>query len=151
MNELGYVVLGWLFGLISPRIIDSIKSHYDRRDLATAIRSEAEDLQYRVAATSFLLVQRFGEVTDDYLNWIAPKLHAYAGNEPIETVRKFVATLLEAVPEQRLALALRMRADAGEGVSLKNFNASLIDSSLPSLSAFPVTRTQWTPIKISDG
>jgi DnaJ-domain-containing protein 1 len=138
MNEVLYIVLGWLFGLLSPRIIDSIKAHYDRRNLAAAIRSEAEDLQYRAAATSFLLVQRFGEVTDEYLTWISPKLHAYAGNEPIEAVRRFVASLLEAPAEQRLALATRMRAQAGEGVSLKNFSASLIDSSLPSLAEFPV-------------
>jgi len=129
MNEVIYIVLGWLFGLLSPRIVDSIKAHYDRR---------AEDLQYRVAITSFLLAQKFGQVTAEYLNWISPKLHAYAGNEPVESVRKFVVMLLEAQPEQRLAIAERMRADAGVGLSLKNFNASLIDSSLPSLTSFAI-------------
>jgi hypothetical protein len=68
MTELPYLLLGWLLGLLSPRIIDAIKAKYARRELASAIHSEAEDLQYRVAITSFLLVQRYGVVSRDYLN-----------------------------------------------------------------------------------
>jgi hypothetical protein len=125
-------------GLLSPRIIDAIKAKYERRELAAAIRSEAEDLQYRVAITSFLLAQRYGEVSRDYLIWLKPKLIQYKGNEPVELVRKFVEQLLVAEPEQLLAVAEHLRAKEGVGLSLKRFNASLIESSLATLRTFPV-------------
>ena len=90
MDELLYLLLGWLLGLLSPRIIDAIKARYDRTALIGAIKEEAQDLQYRVAASCFLLRQRYGEITREYLEWLKPKLLAYRGNEPVETVRQFV-------------------------------------------------------------
>jgi hypothetical protein len=123
-------------------LIDSIKSHYDRRAWAAAFTSEASDLQYRVSITGFLLKQRFGTVTKDYLLWIRPKLTAYKGNEVVESIRQFTAMLLEAPDEQLIAITERMRAEPGIGMSLKNFNASLIESNLSLLSSFPVDYQQ---------
>jgi hypothetical protein len=137
MKELLYLLLGWLLGLIGPRIIDSIKAKYSRRDLCAAIRVEAQDLQYRVAITSFLLAQRFGGVTREYLEWLKPKLAKYQGNEPVESIRKFVETLLAADDNQMQGIINHMRAEEGVGLSLKRFSASLIESSLVTLHNFP--------------
>ena len=87
MAELPFLLLRWLLGLLSPRIIDAIRAKCLRRDLAVAIRSEAQDLQYRVAATSFRLAQWYGEVSRDYLIWLKPKVMQYEGNEPVQSVR----------------------------------------------------------------
>jgi hypothetical protein len=46
MDELLYLLLGWLLGLLGPRVIDLIKGHYDRRALAIAIRNEAQGLSF---------------------------------------------------------------------------------------------------------
>jgi hypothetical protein len=137
MNELLYLLLGWLLGLLGPRLVDSIKAHYDRKALAVAIKSEAEDLQYRLASASFLIARRDGGVTKEYLAWIKPKLEAYSGNEPSEPVRKLIGMLLEVPEEQRLALVEKMRPEPGVGLSLKNYSASLIESSLASMHSFP--------------
>lgn len=138
MTELPYLLLGWLLGLLSPTIIDAIKSRYERRKLAVAIRSEAEDLQYRIATTSFLVAQRFGEVSKDYLFWLKPKVLEYRGIEPVESIRKLVDELLTAPEEQRLAMIVHLRAEEGMGLSLKQFSGSLIDSTLSTLQNFPV-------------
>jgi hypothetical protein len=135
-HELLYLLLGWCLGLLGPRVIDTIKAHYDRQKLALAIRAEAQDLQYRVAASSFLIAQRFGCVTREYLTWIKPKLVAYAGNEPSDYVKTFVEMLLEASEEQLAGIAERTRANPGEGLSLKVFAANLVDSSLASIHEF---------------
>ena len=135
--ELPYLLLGWLLGLLSPRIIDTIKSKYLRRELAAAIRSEAEDLQYRVSISSFQLAQRFGKVDRDYLVWLKPRLLQYKGNEPVESIRKFVESLLEGTEDQLVAIAQHMRAGEGEGLSLKKFSANLIESNLGAIHNFP--------------
>lgn len=136
MEELLYLLLGWLLGLISPRIIDSIQAKYFRRDLARAIRSEAEDLQYRVAIMSFLLASKYGELSREYLVWLKPKLLRYEGNEPVESIRKLAETLHAAPDDQLVVLAAHMRAEEGKGLSLKTFSASLIEASLGSILHF---------------
>jgi hypothetical protein len=136
MNELLYLLLGWFLGLLGPRLIDSIKAYYDRKALAVAIKSEAEDLQYRLAAASFLIARRDGGVTRDYVLWLKPKLEAYRGNEPSEPTRKFIQMLLEAPEDKLVAITETMRAEPGVGLSLKTYSASLIESNLTSLHSF---------------
>jgi len=136
MADLPSLLIGWLLGLLSPRIVEVIRAKYLRRDLARAIRSEAEDLQYRVAITSFLLVQKYGHLSREYLVWVKPKLSCYEGNEPVQSVRELVEQLQAAPADQLLAVAAHMRAEEGMGLSLKKFSACLIEASLGSLLHF---------------
>jgi hypothetical protein len=135
--ELLYLLLGWLLGLLSPRIVDTIKAKYARRALAAAIRSEAEDLQYRVSISSFLLAQRSGNVERDYLVWLKPRLMQYKGNEPVASTRKFVELLLNGTEDQLVAISQHMRVEEGVGLSLKQFSANLIESNLGAIHSFP--------------
>lgn len=137
MADLPSLLIGWLLGLLSPRIIEVIRAKYLRRDLARAIHSEAEDLQYRVAITSFLLVQKYGQLSREYLVWVKPKLLCYEGNEPVQSIRALVEQMQAAPDDQLLAVAAHMRAEEGMGLSLKKFSASLIEASLGSLLHFP--------------
>ncbi len=137
MYELLYVFLGWLAGLLSPRIIDNIKESYDRKKLAAAIRLEAEDLQIRIACNSFYLVQSgYGELTRQYLNWLRPKFSNYEGDEPTQSALELIDKLLN-IPEDQYQNFGNCQED-GRGVSLKLGNCSLIDSSLNSLIVFPI-------------
>lgn len=137
MVKLAYLVLGWMLGLLSPLILDKIKARRERRELAVAIRAEAEDLQYRLACVSFLLAQHCGAVSRDYLLWLRPKLAKYKGREPVESGSKFVEALLKASEDELLAMVNSMKAEEGVGLSLKLFQASLIESSLARLPKFP--------------
>ena len=137
MAELPYLLLGWLLGLLSPRIVDAIRAKYMQRDLARAIRSEAEDLQCRVAILSFLLAQKYGHVSREYLTWLRPKLLRYEGNEPTQSVRKLVEHLQAASDDQLVTFAAQMRAEEGKGLSLKSYSAGLIEASLSSILHFP--------------
>lgn len=138
MDELLYLLLGWFLGLLAPRIIDAIKAHYDRKKLTAAIKAEAEDLQYRVAASCFLLRQRYGEMTRDYLSWLKPKLAAYRGNEPVDSVRQVIELMLNAPDEQLAVLAERMQAQPDVGLSLKTFSSGFIESNLAALHSLPI-------------
>ena len=138
MVQLGYILFGWILGLLGPLVVDAVKARRDRRKLAAAIRAEAEDLQYRVAITSFLLAQRTGDLSRDFLVWLRPQLIKYKGNEPVQSSRKFVEALLKAPEDQLLAVARSMQAEEGVGLSLKRFQASVIESSLGHLPNFPV-------------
>ena len=136
-TELLYLLLGWLLGLLGPRVIDSIKDHYSRRALATAIRTEAIGLQYRVAITSFLLAQEYGDMSKDYLTWLKPKLINYKSEVTPDPAIILIDTLLTETEKTYNAMVAHMRAIKGKALGLKFFSSSLVDASLESLKDFP--------------
>lgn len=45
---LGGIILGWLLGLLSPLIVDGIRRRRDAKSLRVALRSEFDELSYRL-------------------------------------------------------------------------------------------------------
>ncbi|EWG99933.1 hypothetical protein Q427_22255 [Halomonas sp. BC04] len=137
MREIAFLILGWLLGLLSPLIVDAVRRKRIRRDLVKAIKTESEDLQSRVVVSSFLLAQRYGDLSREYLNWLSPKLQAYRGCEPIQRIRDLVDHLISAPDEEFNAMREHMRAEPEVGLSLKRFSASLIETAAPQIIHFP--------------
>ncbi|WP_139247150.1 hypothetical protein [Hyphomicrobium sp. NDB2Meth4] len=50
-EKVGFLLLGWALGTISPMIADFITKGQARRKLKTALRTELEELRYRLAIT----------------------------------------------------------------------------------------------------
>lgn len=136
MYELGYIIIGWLFGLLSPRIVDLISLNYRKRDIARAVAIEARDLQYRLAIVSFLLAQKYGEITREYLSWLKPMLEQYTGKEPRKATYDLVEYLQGADDQIFSAMIQAERAEEGMGLSLKQYSASFIECHLPNFSLF---------------
>ena len=74
MEQILYIILGWLFGLLSPTLVSKISEKYKRNSLHQAISAELEDCKHRMAITNFLLSQRYGEIDKHYLKWLRPHL-----------------------------------------------------------------------------
>lgn len=136
MTEILYLLLGWLLGLLSPRIIDAIQEQYHKKGLATAFRSEARDLQYRIACASYMLARHCGSFNRDYLAWLKSKLDQYTGNEPTELVGEFIENILTESDEKLIVLAQQSRAADGVGLSLKLYKASFIENNIATLVNF---------------
>lgn len=143
MQDLAYIVVGWLFGLLSPRIIDAIQLKYRRRSIANAVAAEAKDLQYRLAISSFLVAQRYGKVTRDYIIWLKPKLDQYTGNEPSKPIKELVSSLKGADDQTFSNMVAVGRAEEGLGLSLKRYSASFIESHLSDFASFPMHYQRW--------
>lgn len=143
MQELAYIFVGWLFGLLSPRIIDLIQLKYKRRSIASAVTAEAKDLQYRLAISSFSLAQQYGTVTRDYIFWLKPMLDQYTGNEPSKPIRELVSLLKDADDQAFSNIVALGRAKEGVGVSLKQSSASFIESHLSDFASFPMYYQSW--------
>ncbi len=139
MPEVLYLLLGWLLGLFGPGIVEHIRSHYDRRHLGVAIRTEALGIQKRLAVTSFRLAQTYGDMSRDYLVWLKQKLADPSQREgPANVLAAIDAMLL--VPEAEfVSVVAQNRAQPGSALGLKRFTSSFIDTNLLSLNRFPTT------------
>ena len=138
MNQVLYILLGWLLGLLSPKVIDTIKSDYRKKEFFKALCIELHDLQYRIALVGFQLAQKYGELDKEYLMWIKPIIENYNGNEPSESVGKLIDSLINADEAKFAAGIAHMRSEKGVGLSLKTYSASFFEFNLGELSKLPV-------------
>ena len=92
------VIVGWLFGLLTPGIAERIKRPYRRKELTAAIVDEMGSLQYVMAVMACTIRSRYADVSDAFLDEILPMLEAYDGPDRDE---KFIEGMkkLRALPE----------------------------------------------------
>ena len=62
MNQVLYILLGWVLGLFSPLIVEYFRSHVRKREFVRALKVELEELQHRLAVSSLSLLQSYGEL-----------------------------------------------------------------------------------------
>lgn len=138
MDQILLIFFGWLLGLLSPAIVEKIKSEYSKKQFFNALCTEFHDLQYRVAIVSFLLGRRFGSLDNEYLAEIKPVIENYKGSEPNKSVAKLIDSLLKAEGKEFQAIINHMRAEQGIGLGLKTFSPSFLESNIALISKLPI-------------
>lgn len=139
MTEIKYILFGWFLGLLSPTMIDAIKSNYHKKEFFNALCEELHDLQFRIAITSYMLAKHNGRIDKDYLRWLKPILENYRGNEPKDKIAELIAKLSDLDDAELKAASVAIRAKESEGKGLKTFSASFLDSNYSELSKLPVS------------
>jgi hypothetical protein len=138
MEQIFYILFGWLLGLLSPTIIDKISAQYTKKQYFKAVCAELNDLQYRVAIVCFLLGQRYGKIDKEFLLWIQPIIKDYKGNEPNESVALLINSMLTMEEIEFNNMIKHMRAEPNFGLGLKTFTASFLESNIGLISKLPL-------------
>jgi hypothetical protein len=138
MEQITYILFGWLLGLLSPVIIDKIKSEYTKKQFFKAICAELHDLQFRVVTVSLTLGQQYGTIDREFLQWIKPIIENYEGNEPNASILELVNSMLTVKESEFNAIVQCSRAAPYVGLGLKSFSASFIETNLTQVSNLPI-------------
>jgi len=138
MEQITYILFGWLLGLLSPVIVDKINSEYSKKQFFKAACTELHDLQYRVAIVCFMLGQRYGKIDKEFLLWIQPIINDYKGNETNKTIKKLINSMLKIDDNEFNAMIEHMRAEPNMGLGLKTFSADLLESNITQISKLPL-------------
>ena len=136
--EIIYIPFGWLLGLLSPAIVEKIKSEHSKKQFFNALCSEAHELQFRITLTGFLLGQRYGSIDRAYLLIIKPIIGNYEGSDDSKRMTGFIEKLLSSEEKEYEALITIMRAKENMGLSLKTFSSSFLESNLSLISKLPI-------------
>ena len=129
-----FLILGWIFGLLSPLIVDSIRRRRDIRDVRSSLRTEIHELHYRLACAAYYIEMRNGLVTRNSLEWLKPILQSYRGLNPVDGLQKSIDMQLALTDEELNAFVQSRKVDPGQGLSLKKYQLPLLDSKLTYLS-----------------
>ena len=138
MEQILYILFGWLLGLLSPTIVDKINAKYTKKQYFKAVCAELHDLQYRIAVVCFLLGQRFGKIDKEFLLWIQPIIKDYKGNEPNDSVATLINSMLNMEENEFNNMIAHMRSEPNYGLGLKTFTASFLESNIGLISKLPL-------------
>jgi hypothetical protein len=135
MKEALYIMLGWLFGLLSQRIVTRIERHYKRNDLKKAIFSDLKNQAVQLTAVYSKIQMHLGLSDKESLSWVKNIHKKYRDDCPrrvLETMEK----LLQAPDEQFKIATNLLKIEDNISLSLKTYSLPFIESISEHLSIF---------------
>jgi hypothetical protein len=137
-DQILYIFFGWLLGLLSPAIIEKIKSSYSKKQFFDAICAELTNLQPRIAMVSYDLARKYGKLDKEILLKTQHVISKYKGNESCKGSLKLIETLLNCEENQYRAMLDYMKNEPGKSSSVKQVSISFIEHNTALLSNLPI-------------
>lgn len=135
-NEIVYLFLGWLFGLLSPSIAERVKRHYQLRDVRCGIDTELKELKNRLVSTVCLLASRSGKRDRQNLQWSLDHFKAYDGVYAKPQLIENTKNLLALSDEQLAKIGDFQKAPPGEGLRLKTYRMPFLEAHITFIPLF---------------
>jgi hypothetical protein len=139
MNQVLYILLGWVLGLFSPLIVEYFRSHVRKREFVRALKVELEELQHRLAVSSLSLLQSYGELDKAFASWALQLFDRRSGYDATEHIRKFLRQFLDADDALKSQLNEVGRAREGMGSTLRGFETKFLESKLAEVAKLPIS------------
>ncbi len=136
MKEILILVLGWLLGLFSSPITDSLKEASSRRSLRKALLAELDELRCRLAGVAFMAAQSQHLLTADLIRRLQRVYANYEG--PLGASRRLAGALKELAgsEDEQIEALIRASQNAETHWMNKQFSIPLLEQAVPSLSLF---------------
>lgn len=130
-----YIILGWLLGLLGPRIIDLIQRPYRRAELRRSLLTELEDLKVKLALVACALADRGGMIDRAFLEWLEPIVRTHKGEFSDLPIADTIKGLLGRTDDELRAIS-QISQRAGRAPGLKKYKLPFLTSQITSLSLF---------------
>lgn len=142
-QKITLLIIGWLFGLLGPAIVDLVRTRRHISSLKAALITEMQELEIRLAESAFYLAERTGKLDRAFLRWLLAAYERYRGAYVDDEMPVLVRKLLEQQErELRSAAERRAVARAGQGVMLRKYPVPVLEATLPYLPHLPVRAQQ---------
>ncbi len=136
MNEIYFLVLGWLFGLLGPLIVSGITNEYRRREIKSGIIAELHDVQSLMPGIVCFNSMRFGTYDKELIRWLLPVYESYKGEIKMQNQIDTFNAQLNMDDAQFTLLSESLRAEPEGGISVKKYTLPYLESKVGELSLF---------------
>jgi hypothetical protein len=134
MNAL-YILLGWVLGLFSPRIIDIIQKPNRRKKIRESLFIELEELSRKLSANTYLIYDQRGMIDRAFLNWIKPIMGPVKRRHAeLSFGEKFDKTLT--LTDEQIQSLFQGEKDKRKHYTLKKSDVPFLDLQIINLSLF---------------
>ena len=79
--EIAYIILGWLFGILSPSVIRKISNQHKKKKIENIILVDLKDVKKRLAMLQFNIFLRYGKLTKKGFEWTKDQMKVYRKSE----------------------------------------------------------------------
>lgn len=148
--EILLLILGWLFGLLSPAIVDAIRDRRDRKVVKGVLLSELHELRYRLMMHVYQVESKYGNLNHEFFEWAQSVLTEYKGINSSESLLNTIGPLLKLSSEEMATYSQMARAhrQSHGGLSLRKHSLAMMDANIKSIGSFdPVFRGRILEIK----
>lgn len=136
VSTVGAILLGWLLGLLSPIIVDRIRTRYREKEVKEGIFTELRDLRLRMAAAAYRFESRFGSFDRKLLNWVISIFEKYKGipeaDRLLESMKKYSVLDDKTLQE----IGEHQKAKPGDALGVKKYRIPYLDSNIGELGIF---------------
>ena len=137
LDSLTTLLIGWLLGLLAPVIVDAIKNGREATNTYVAIKSELNEVAYRMVLASYATSMHLGTANHEFLKWVKDSLFLYQGKEHKDSIIKVVEGELLLTPEQLASFNAASAAKNLQALALVKFAVSFIDTRVSTFHLMP--------------
>lgn len=95
--NIGLIILGWLFGILSPGIINKISHKYRSKELENIIITELKDIKSRLVWIPCIVLPKYGKLDKETFDWVKTQTDNFSevrlSDFDDENVKKFKETI----------------------------------------------------------
>ena len=137
LEQITIWTLGWLGGVLSPALVEAIKRKHETTAVLSAIKTELNEVGYRLVLASYSIEQHLGTVDRIFLKWVQDSMVVYYGDEPTENIAKYVSAQLSWSDEQLAAYVANEAANGVKVIVVPKFAMPFSDTRVPGWHAIP--------------
>lgn len=136
MHEVGYILLGWLLGVLSPLITRHGERNRRKKEIGEGLRAELSEFRVRLAGMAFLVTLRFGTFDRAFIKWLLPLFQSYRGAHPTKEFRDTLEKLSGHSDAEIQTFAVMGKANEDRALSLKRFVLPYLEANMGNLDLF---------------
>lgn len=131
MNNVLYIILGWLLGILSPGIITHISNHYRKEKIKEIMISDLKDLKMRLVLLPYKVKSDYGIVDKESILWLKKQTNDWEDiPSKSEFKEKFEKLENESSIENFVNLSNSLSRRDRPAFNFKKMTTTIIDSNL---------------------
>jgi hypothetical protein len=137
LEQITLLALGWLAGVLSPAVVEAIRSRYEGEAVLGAIKTEINEVAYRLVLAGYNVAMHLGMCDREYLKWVQDSMVLYHGKEPTEQIAEYIAAQLSWTDDALAAHVVKEAATGAKALVLPKFSLPFADARVPAWHAIP--------------
>jgi hypothetical protein len=143
-----FLILGWLFGLLSPAIVDEIRRRRQVSQIKASVLVELTEVRLKLAADAFSIFVHFGTWDRPMLEWFKSIFDLYSGSYADPKFIKATNEMLSCPDSDLSVIINHFKSPPHKALSIRSYFTPVMDSQVANFVIFNVdTQNLLTEIR----
>ncbi|WP_243295290.1 hypothetical protein [Geothrix mesophila] len=129
-----FLILGWLFGLFSPLIVGTIQRRREAEEVRSTILRELDELRFQLASAVYLIDCNQGTSSRSSLEWVKSHLSELIDKEGVSKTIDAITQMLRLSDENIELVVQSARAKPESTPALKTYGTPILVSRFSTLN-----------------